>query len=105
MATRPFDTDKDDDDALIRQNAANAGVESGSRSRAGPLLLLLLPLLGGGGHGSFHLVLALATTFVTAQGPNSIMRSSKGHHQEVNSYNLLQRLTINRRFQSLTINE
>ena len=60
----------DDDDALIRQNAANAGVECSSREtarnrkRAGPLLLLPL---GRGGHGSFHLVLALATTFVTAQ--------------------------------------
>ena len=68
-----MDIDDDDDvDALIRQNAANAGVECSSREtarnrkRAGPLLLLLLPL-GRGGHGSFHLVLALATTFVTAQ--------------------------------------
>ena len=55
----------DDDDALILQNAANAGVECSSRKRAGTLLLLLP--LGRGGHGSFHLVLALATTFVTAQ--------------------------------------
>ena len=58
-----------DDDAVIRQNTANAGVESVSRrtgrQRAGPLRLLLP--LDSGGHGSFHLVMALATTFVTAQ--------------------------------------
>ena len=71
--TATLDIDDDDVDALIRQNAANAGVECSSRetarnrkrARAGPLLLLLP--LGRGGHGSFHLVLALATTFVTAQ--------------------------------------
>ena len=76
MRPLPATLDIDNEDALVRQNASNAGVESlGSRSgagrgreRGGGFIRFLLPLLGGrGGHGSFHLVLALATTFVTAQ--------------------------------------
>ena len=78
-ATQPLPAtlDIDNEDALVRQNASNTGVESrGSRGgaergrevRGGGFIRFLLPLLGGrGGHGSFHLVLALATTFVTAQ--------------------------------------
>ena len=86
MSTRPsppFDMD-DNDDALIRQNAANVGVESSNRETeqhrkgaAGPIHHLLP--IGRGGHGSFHLVLALATTFVTAQVSNRTRRSLELH--------------------------